>query len=241
MALMSLVRAQAPLAEQPLVVAVFPDRGLGGVYLVGEMPHLAVLLSEPAHVYLFTIDAEGRVGLLFPNPAVTPLPDNRLPAGMTTVPRPADGFTLVVSEPLGVETFLAVASPTPLPLSRALSIAITAAGNRANPSTRQLGLPTLPPGIAIAEASVLTQRLPSPQVAGVAGQLTISTPGVDALAYVNGRLQGIVRADVPLQLTLPSGTYQVLILAPGRRAFVTTVSVQGGQLIPVTAALPPVS
>ncbi|MCL6568479.1 MAG: DUF4384 domain-containing protein, partial [Meiothermus silvanus] len=84
-------------------------------YTIGENIILYVQVNQDAYVYLFNINADGKIDLILPNPYDR---DNFLRSGQTKAfpPRGAR-YTLTVSGPEGLDRVLAVASKRPLSLA----------------------------------------------------------------------------------------------------------------------------
>ncbi|ADH64857.1 hypothetical protein Mesil_3019 [Allomeiothermus silvanus DSM 9946] len=84
-------------------------------YTIGEYIILYVQVNQDAYVYLFNINADGKIDLILPNPYDR---DNFLRSGQAKAfpPRGAR-YTLTVSGPEGLDRVLAVASKRPLSLA----------------------------------------------------------------------------------------------------------------------------
>ncbi|MGC9529902.1 MAG: DUF4384 domain-containing protein [Candidatus Bipolaricaulaceae bacterium] len=99
-----------PVPTPSLSVSVWPERPQ---YTVGETARVYFYVSRPAYVYIFNVDAAGRVRQLFPN-AYSPNP--YVNAGTHALPdRPS--YQLRVTEPAGTEALQIVASQYPLAVS----------------------------------------------------------------------------------------------------------------------------
>jgi len=95
-------------SDQPLVVGVWTERS---TYAVGEALVVHFSLNQPAFVYLFDLQPNGVVRLLFPNAYSQ---NSYVIDGTHTLP---DGpYDLRVLPPTGVEELLIFASLTPLPV-----------------------------------------------------------------------------------------------------------------------------
>jgi len=94
---------------QPLSVSVWTDKS---TYRVGEAVVVTFTVSQPAYVYLYDIQPDGIVRLVFPNAYSQ---GSYVSAGTHTLPDGA--YQFLVSPPLGVEQLQIFASLTPLPLS----------------------------------------------------------------------------------------------------------------------------
>lgn len=77
-------------------------------YRVGQQIRISVSVTRDAYVYLFNINADGRMSVVFPNAYGA---DNFMYAGDTrTFPSAGDGYTFTVDGPSGTDRILAVAS-----------------------------------------------------------------------------------------------------------------------------------
>jgi hypothetical protein len=93
----------------PLTASVWTDKSS---YVIGENVTVYVNVSQPAYVYLYDIQPDGIVRLVFPN-AYSQL--NYVSAGTHTLPDGSYRFT--VYPPTGVEQLQLFASPVPLGLT----------------------------------------------------------------------------------------------------------------------------
>ena len=73
---------------------------------------LGLKLDRPAHVYVYNIDVEGKVWLLFPNAFSR---ESLLGAGTHLLPD-SDRYSIVIQGPAGLEYVQAIASPVPIPV-----------------------------------------------------------------------------------------------------------------------------
>jgi len=94
------------------------DRFDGGQYAVGEPLQVQGSSAEAGYLYLFYIDSQGQLGLLYPRAGE----DNRIGAqGQFRVPRPEGGTILRVSDPVGVHRIKALVTHRPLMLTGMVS------------------------------------------------------------------------------------------------------------------------
>ncbi|HUT93089.1 MAG TPA: DUF4384 domain-containing protein [Thermoguttaceae bacterium] len=94
------------------------DRFDGGQYAVGEPLQVRGSSEQAGFLYLFYIDSQGQLGLLYPRTGE----DNRIaPQGQFVVPRPEDGAILRVSDPVGVHRIKALVTNRPLLLTGMVS------------------------------------------------------------------------------------------------------------------------
>lgn len=107
-----------------LQVRTWVDKDPGGygnsVYRIGENIRLFVGVNDDAYVYVFNINADGRIDLILPNAYNA---NNYLRAGETRVfPEAEARYQFNISGPVGVDQVLAVASRQPLSLSQIADI-----------------------------------------------------------------------------------------------------------------------
>lgn len=97
-----------PPQESKLTVEVWTDRSR---YTPDERVKIYFHINKRSYVYIYNIDTQGRVNLLFPNKFDQ---KNWLEAGKHQIP--GKGYSLVVEEPEGFEYLQAIASFKPLPV-----------------------------------------------------------------------------------------------------------------------------
>lgn len=132
--LLSLSALAAPqLSPQSIIVNPVPtdlnvqtwvDRDPSGygnsVYRIGENIRIFVNVNDDAYVYLFNINADGKIDLILPNGYNA---NNYLRAGETrSFPEGGARYQFNISGPVGVDQVLAVASRQPLSLSQIADI-----------------------------------------------------------------------------------------------------------------------
>lgn len=95
---------------QPLTINVWTDKS---TYVVGETMRVYYTVNQPAYIYLYDIQPDGGVRLVFPNAYSQ---DNFVSAGTHVLPdHPSYHYT--VTHPTGVEKLQIFASLTPLALA----------------------------------------------------------------------------------------------------------------------------
>lgn len=107
-----------------LSVQTWLDRDVNGTgnsdYNIGDKIKISTNVNESAYVYLFDIDTNGNVSMIFPNSLN---PNNFVGAGETkTFPQPGANFDFTVSGPTGIDQVLVVASRTPLSVNQIADI-----------------------------------------------------------------------------------------------------------------------
>lgn len=190
------------------------------VYSPKEPVKIHLELSRDAYVYVYDINAEGQVTLLFPNDFSR---DNLLKAGRYTLPdRPS--YSFVVTEPFGVELLQALALLKPLPI-----LSLSGQGDldrypfpklSDNPKelkgeVQELIEITVSPGEWAAD---WTQFLVVPAVA----YLKISSQPEGAQVYINGELRG----QSPLELELKPGRVHISLVREGYQRWSKAITLE---------------
>jgi hypothetical protein len=98
-----------PSSGEPLSVYVWTDES---VVNTGDQLTIHLRVSRPAFLYLFDLQPDGLVRLIFPNSFAT---NNYVTSSTYDVPDEA--YNLTVTPPAGIEEFLVFACDTPLPIS----------------------------------------------------------------------------------------------------------------------------
>jgi hypothetical protein len=110
---LGIVPTPPPGPGPELTVAVWTNKS---TYAVGENVVIYYTVSQPAYIYLYDIQADGIVRLVFPNAYSQ---NNYVAAGTHTLP---DGnYRFLVTPPIGLEQLQIIASVAPLPLTQASS------------------------------------------------------------------------------------------------------------------------
>lgn len=103
------------------------------VYHNGEVLTLYAQVKEPLYLYMYTIDRNGEVSLLYPeDPSGPHLPT--MPGGLVMIPAENDDYELVIEPPFGQDAVKVFASPVRIPapvLTRTVATRSYVAGTRA--------------------------------------------------------------------------------------------------------------
>ena len=100
-----------------LTVRVWVDKG---AYAVGEKIQIHYEVNQNAYVYIYDIDADGKVSMIFPNYYSQ---NNYIAAGEHVLPD-SPAYNLTVVEPTGTEYLQAIASVQPLNLAPQFQITL---------------------------------------------------------------------------------------------------------------------
>lgn len=158
------------------------------VYRPGDTLQIHLKLDQEAYVYVYDIDAEGRVTLLFPNGFSR---DNHLAAGQHTLPD-SQSYSLRVTEPLGVESLQVIGARRPLPI-----LSLSARGETERHPFPELAVK--PQALKTEVLGMIDATQASREwaaawthflVASAVTQLRIRTDPPGAHIYVNGELRG---------------------------------------------------
>ena len=97
-----------------------PAKRGNAVYRIGESIYIYVRVNQDAYVYLFNINADGRIDPILPNPYER---DNFLRAGETRrFPPEGARYRYTITGPEGEDRILAVASRRPLSVAEILDV-----------------------------------------------------------------------------------------------------------------------
>jgi hypothetical protein len=221
-----------------LQVKVWVDKDPGkrgnAVYQIGEPIFIYVSVNQDAYVYLFNINADGRIDPILPNAFER---DNFLRAGETRRYPPAGArYRYTVTGPEGEDRILAVASKRPLSIQEILDVE----GNRVKVQGAE--------GLARA-LSIIIEPIPDKDwvtdvaryyvgciTAPAQATLVVDSRPTGAEVYLEGRLQD----RTPLRLTLNEGTYRVELRLPGYEPYQATVRVERGRETRLVASLRPI-
>jgi len=94
----------------PLTVSIWTNKT---GYVVGETLTIYFMVSQPAYIYIYDIQPDGVVRLIFPNAYAQA---NYVSAGTHTLPS-SSAYRFTVTPPTGTEQLQIFASPVPLALS----------------------------------------------------------------------------------------------------------------------------
>jgi len=121
----------------PFSVSIWTDKP---TYVIGENAVIYFNVSQPAYVYIYDIQPDGIVRLIFPNAYSQ---NNFVGAGTHTLP---DGmYRFTVAPPTGTEQLQLIASPVPLGLEQPYSEPFPMVGP--NPGVATMGIQTQIQGI----------------------------------------------------------------------------------------------
>jgi len=210
-----------------------PGKGGGAVYQPGEPIFIYVNVNQDAYVYLFNINADGRIDPILPNAYER---DNFLRAGETRrFPPEGARYRYTVTGPEGEDRILAVASRRPLSLGEILDVE----GNR----VRVQGAEGLARALSIViepvpdkdwvtdVARYFVGRVAPP----AAATLVVDSRPQGAEVYLDGRLQG----RTPLALSVNPGRHEVEVRLAGYQPYRATVNPRPGERVQLFAQLSP--
>ena len=211
----------------PQTIIIGPDESALAIDIRTDKPRykpdetlkIHLELNRDAYVYIYDIQPDGRVTLLFPNGFAR---NNFLTAGSHTLPATND-YSLVVDEPLGVESLQAIASTTPLPIpdlsSQSLddeAFPLLGQGiQKVKRDVEQMVQETVQPD---AWATAWTQFL----VAQSFARLRINSQPTGAQVFVNGQLRG----QSPLELVVEPGDVNVVLRKSGYQVWSQELEIQ---------------
>lgn len=188
-------------------------------YSPKEAVQIHLRLGRDAYVYVYDLDPQGEVTLLFPNGFSR---DNFLKAGEHVLPDKGS-YSFVVEETYGMETLQAIALLRPIPLLELSAQSIEKVPfpklkgdlKDLKPQVERLIRITVEPGEWAAD---WTRFVVVPAVA----HLLIDTEPPGAEVYIDGELRG----ESPLLLDLEPGRVTIAIAKEGYRRWTRTVTLE---------------
>ncbi len=215
-----------------LTVRVWVDKG---AYAVGEKIQIHYEVNQDAYVYIYDIDADGKVSMIFPNYYSQ---NNYVAAGEHVLPD-SPTYNLTVVEPIGTEYLQAIASAQPLNLAPQFQITIPFPFMGADPDALKIQIQGQIMGI-----------VPDPQwaqdwtnfevVSGTPpayGALIINSVPSGAWITIDGHYAGYT----PRTLYITQGYHQISLSKTGYEDWNHGLFVIGGQTRTVNAALTPIA
>ncbi|WP_425146949.1 DUF4384 domain-containing protein [Deinococcus sp.] len=221
--------------QSDLAVQVFVDRDNSGSqianYQIGDNIRINVSVNQDAYVYLFDIDATGKVTQILPNRYQSGA--NFLKANTSKVfPAAGDNYTFTIDGPVGLNKVLAVASKTELNLGN-----ISQFDNSAQFATGKVeGQQQLAQALSVVVTPLpQTSWVSDTALYSVTGSQNVSTgslfvgssvPG--SIVFLNGRQVG--GANVTYT-NLQPGTYNLRVVSAGYSEFNGTVAIRAGAVV----------
>jgi hypothetical protein len=211
------------------------------VYTIGSPITIYAQVNQPAYVYLFDINADGRIDLILPNSYDQ---NNYLqPGTVYQFPAPGAPYTFTVTGPPGQDRLLAVASLSPLPLGGIADLAqgkVKIRGAERLAHALSIVVTPLPQTSWVSDIvffrvqgeSPVPPPPPPPPAFGFL-QVTSSPEGAQVL------LNGTPVGQTPLSLSVAPGPEQVVLQLPGYQTYSTRLFVHPGQRLTIEASLIP--
>ncbi|GGN03664.1 S-layer-like protein [Thermus composti] len=222
-----------------LKVRVWVDKDPGkrgdALYRIGEPIYIYVNVNQDAYVYLFNINADGKIDPILPNPYER---DNFLRAGETRrFPPEGARYRYTITGPEGEDRVLAVASRRPLSLGEILDVErgeVRVRGAEGLARALSIVVEPLPDRDWVTDvARYYVGRLPAPPPA--TATLNVNSRPQGAEVYLDGRLQG----RTPLTLGVNPGRHEVELRLAGYQPYRVTVNPRPGERVQVYAQLVP--
>ncbi|GGJ84872.1 DUF4384 domain-containing protein [Deinococcus aquiradiocola] len=208
-----------------------PTGGQVATYRVGDNVRISATVNQDAYVYLFDIDAAGKVTQILPNRYNSGA--NFLKANTTKVfPAAGDNYSFSIDGPLGLNKVLAVASKTELNLSNISEFANGAQfatgrveGQQQLAQALSVVVNPLPQNSWVSDTALYSVA-PSQTVS--TGSLFVGSNAPGSIVYLNGRQVG--GANVTYT-NLQPGTYAVRVTTPGYADYNGNVSIRAGAVL----------
>ncbi|ULH16640.1 DUF4384 domain-containing protein [Deinococcus sp. KNUC1210] len=235
--------------QSDLAVQVSVDRDNSGSqianYQIGDNVRISATVNQDAYVYLFDIDAAGKITQILPNRFQSGA--NFLKANTTKVfPAAGDSYTFTIDGPVGLNKVLAVASKTELNLNNISQFQNNDSfatgkveGQQQLAQALSIVVNPLPQNTWVSDTALYS-------VSGgqntSTGSLFVGSSVPGSIVFLNGRQVG--GANVTYTGLQP-GSYNVRVSTPGYNEFNGTVSIRAGAVVnlnvdPVGNAVTPV-
>lgn len=224
-----------------LVVKVWVDKDPAkrgnAVYQVGEPIYIYVNVNQDAYVYLFNINADGRIDPILPNAFER---ENFLRAGETRrFPPEGARYRYTVTGPEGEDRILAVASRRPLSLGEILDVEgsrVRVQGAEGLARALSIVIEPLPPRDWVTDvARYFVGRVTAPPSTPATATLTVDSRPQGAEVYLDGRLSG----RTPVTLSVNPGRHEVELRLAGHQPYRVAVNPRPGERVQVFAQLVP--
>lgn len=207
------------------------------VYQIGEPIYIYVNVNQDAYVYLFNINADGRIDPILPNAFER---DNFLRAGETRRFPPEGGrYRYTVTGPEGEDRVLAVASKRPLSLQEILDVErnqVRVRGAEGLAKALSIVIEPVPDKDWVTDvARYFVGRVSTPPPTPATATLVADSRPQGADVYLDGRLQG----RTPLTLSVNPGRHEVEFRLAGYQSYRVTVNPKPGERVQVFAQLVP--
>lgn len=212
-------------------------------YRIGDTVQISASVNQDAYVYLFDIDAAGKITQILPNRYNSGA--NFVKANTTKVfPAPGDAYSFTIDGPVGLNKVLAVASKIELNLDNISQFqnndqfaTARVEGQQQLAQALSIVVNPLPQNSWVSDTALYSV---SPSQAASTGSLFVGSSAPGSVVYLNGRSVG--GANVTFT-NLAAGNYAVRVVTPGYSDYNANVSIRAGAVInlnvePVLASTP---
>ena len=221
--------------QEGLSVTVWTDKP---VYAIDDNAVIYFELNQPAYVYIWNIDSQGRVIQLLPNYWEQ---QNYYQAGVHQIPGPGQPYQLSVVGPPGTEWIQVMATTQPLagvfggpgPGNQFPLLGEDPEGWRAQLEAQLLGLVPEPAQRAFDFTSFIVVSGAPPAY----GTLQVTTNPPLARLYIDG----VFRGWTPKSLSLVQGFHDVLIRKAGYQDYSARVYIRAGRTRTLNVTLTPLA
>ncbi|WP_135257516.1 PEGA domain-containing protein [Thermus caldilimi] len=212
-----------------------PGKRGGAVYQIGEPIFIYVNVNQDAYVYLFNINADGKIDPILPNAFER---GNFLRAGETRrFPPEGARYRYTVTGPEGEDRILAVASKRPLSLGEILDVErnqVRVQGAEGLARALSIVIEPIPDKDWVTDvARYFVGRVTAPPPTPAAATLVVDSRPAGAEVYLDGRLSG----RTPVSLQVNPGRHEVELRLSGYQPYRVTVNPRPGERVQVFAQL----
>lgn len=214
-----------------------PGKRGGAVYQIGEPIFIYVNVNQDAYVYLFNINADGKIDPILPNAFER---NNFLRAGETRrFPPEGARYRYTVTGPEGEDRILAVASKRPLSLGEILDVErnqVRVQGAEGLARALSIVIEPVPDKDWVTDvARYFVGRVTAPPPTPATATLVVDSRPAGAEVYLDGRMSG----RTPVSLQVNPGRHEVELRLAGYQPYRVVVNPRPGERVQVFAQLVP--
>ncbi|MFM9420337.1 PEGA domain-containing protein [Thermus scotoductus] len=215
-----------------------PGKRGGAVYQIGEPIFIYVNVNQDAYVYLFNINADGKIDPILPNAFER---NNFLRAGETRrFPPEGARYRYTVTGPEGEDRILAVASKRPLSLGEILDVErnqVRVQGAEGLARALSIVIEPIPDKDWVTDvARYFVGRVTAPPPTPATATLVVDSRPAGAEVYLDGRMSG----RTPVSLQVNPGRHEVELRLAGYQPYRVTLNPRPGERVQVFAQLVPI-
>jgi len=212
-----------PNPETKLSFDLWLNKPEGSIYRVGEELKIFVRANDNVYLYIFDLTPDGEFKLIFPNLYSA---NNFIRANQTYTFPDKPTYSFKVSPPSGKEYIVGIVSKNPLNLFPGKRLESLRPGETLDKDIEK-AMKNIQKILIEEKKENWIQKVTYFYVQEeiIQGKVKINSNPSNAQVYVNNEFKG----KTPLSLTLPEGSYRVLVKMDGYRDYQTTIIIEGNR------------